>query len=84
MVGPHHRARSDCRVFATQAYIALGRSSTMTLKEFDRFARRHRRKVSGLMVSMYVISGVTLMIGIESPRVQGLIHVAIGILHGLP
>jgi hypothetical protein len=55
----------------------------MTLKEFYRFARRHRRKVSGLMVSMYVISGVTLIIGVESPRVQGLIHVTIGILHGL-
>jgi hypothetical protein len=60
-----------------------GKELTMTLKEFDRFMRRHRRKVSGLVVSMYVISGVTLIIGVESPQVQGLIHIAIGILHGL-
>jgi hypothetical protein len=44
------------------------------------FVRRHRRRVMSLL---YSLSGITQLLGVESPLTQGLLHIAIAILYGL-
>jgi len=44
------------------------------------FVRRHRHTVLSLL---YGLSGITQLLGVESPLTQGLLHIAIGMLYGL-
>ena len=56
----------------------------MNLTTLHRHLRRiHRKRLSPLLPWLYLISGITMLTIGESPRVQGCIHILIGIVHGL-
>jgi hypothetical protein len=44
------------------------------------FVRRHRHTVLSLL---YSLSGITQLLGVESPLTQGILHIAIAILYAL-
>jgi hypothetical protein len=55
----------------------------MRLRQLGRRLRRFHRFLSVFLMALYTVSGLTILIGMESPRIQGWIHIAIGIIHGL-
>jgi hypothetical protein len=45
--------------------------------------RKYRRYFRALIVSAYIVSGLTLIAGAHSPQIHGCLYVLIGILHGV-
>ena len=55
----------------------------MRWRNLRRYLRRFHRHLAMVLLSLYVVSGVTMLAICETPQIQGWIHIAIGILHGI-
>ena len=55
----------------------------MEFRGLRRRLRRLHRYLAVLLLSLYVMSGITMLAIGESPHVQGWFHILIGITHGL-
>jgi hypothetical protein len=48
-----------------------------------RFARRLRSLFSAMLISLYLILGISILFGVDSRQIHGLIHIGIAICHAL-
>jgi hypothetical protein len=55
----------------------------VTWKTLRRHVRRFHRVLSAALVSLYIVSGLLILSDMDPPRLQGWIHIGLGVCHWL-